>query len=329
MRRSSVLALVVAVLLLAGLVTEVTAQCPTARTFRSAGRPGNAVVIDVADLDPGSNEIGRFWDSEDATISHNGLEGPDFGNLCPPEHWWKPRELNGYWCIDGALTAAGCPQHGCPSRELTVVIEDYDQNGPPGIDGTAHYIAWKTDETPASDRWFDFGGVDGVTERTILPMLPFPELRITGSSRHGSIIQVSADLPDQSDHVHTWNWEQGTPYPTSDLILEWQVLRHVGNWDPGRLRSSGWEKLSVIQYFPGGAPTEFNATCLHHLDDEFYAMGIGFNGGNGQVIDSALVGRAIYLECDPNMADPDPSEELDRKPSATQLKGPGRSGGRR
>ena len=48
------------------------------------------------------------------------------------------------------------------------------------------------------------------------------------------------------------------------------------------------------------------------------------------MIDSALVGRAIPLECDPNVAQPDTPVELDKKSRPSELSSePRRSGGRR
>ena len=58
-------------------------------------------------------------------------------------------------------------------------------------------------------------------------------------------------------------------------------------------------------------------------------MGMGFNGGAFGVIDSALVGEAVQVECDPILADPEHPVEFE-KPGAVEIETkPGRSGGRR
>ena len=92
----------------------------------------------------------------------------------------------------------------------------------------------------------------------------------------------------------------------------------------------GWVTLQATPYVPGGAPDSFVVPCTSTATDEFVALGIGFNGGVAGSIDSALVGRAIPLECDPNLAQPDGPVDVGSKPAATDLNSkPGRSGGRR
>lgn len=332
MKALKILMVITALVVIVGLTTDTWAQCSSARLFRSSGKFGNNINIGVVGTDNTTNQIGRFWDSDNATLSNNGLAGPDFGNLCEingaDSAWWPV--INTERKIDGALTNLSCVQVGCPANKMTVVVEDYAADGPPGINETAYYTGWMVDETPAGGRWYDYGNVDGITvDNSIVPMLAFPDVVITGSSRAGATIQVNYNNLDQATMVHSTDWAGGGGvFPTVDVVLEWQLVKATATSDPGRLRSNGWVTIQTTPYVPGGAPNSFVVPCASTATFEFLAIGIGFNGGAGGAIDSALVGRAIPLECDPNLAQPD--LPVVSKPGATELnEKPGRSGGRR
>jgi hypothetical protein len=327
MKPLKILMVVTALVVIVGLTTDAWAQCPSGRVFRSAGKPGVNVRVDVSLTDPGDNEIGRLWDSDNANNSNGGLTGPNFGNLCPISEWWVPNAA-GLYNIDGGLTVGGCAQVGCPSNAMTIVVEDYGLQGPPGVNDTAFYIGWKVDETPADSRWYDYSKVDGITAVTVLNMLEFPRPVITSTNRDGATIVVNYNLADQAANNHTWNNSAGAPFPIGDIVSEWQLVKATGDADPGRLRSNGWVTIQSSPYVPGGDSTAFNVPCADTATDEYIAVGIGFNGGASGTIDSALVGPAIQLECDPNLAQPDEPQNIQRKPTATQI-GVGRSGGRR
>ena len=221
---------------------------------------------------------------------------------------------------------------GCPANKMTVVVEDYAEGGPPGVGNTAYYAAYMVDETPASGRWYDYGNLDGITvNNAIIPMLAYPDAVITGSSREGTTISINYNNLDQSNMVHSTDWAGGGGvYPTSAVISEWQLVKATGTADPGRDRSQGWVTINRTPYVAGGAPASFLVPCASTATDEYLAIGIGFNGGAFGVIDSALVGAAIPLECDPNVAQPDNPVDLNKKSGPTQIDStPRRSGGRR
>jgi len=329
MKALKILVVITAVVVIAGLTTQAWAACAPARVFRSVGAPvtNNIKISAVGSAQSGPNVIGRFWDSDDMNNSNNGLAGPNFGSLCPPSVWWLAAGVN--WKIDGQQGGTGCGAAGCPATNMTVLVEDYDEAGAPGVDGSAFYMGWMVESTPASARWWDYGLVDGATAAATIPMLEFPNLIVTGSSRAGQSITVNYQNLDQTNNNHTWQASVGDVYPTADVIREWQLVKATGTSDPGRARALGWVTVQSTAYVPGGAPAVFNVPCSSIATDEYLAVGIGFEGGTG-VIDSALVGSAIQIECDPNIAQPDLPTEMDRKPSATQLEGKaGRSGGRR
>jgi len=333
MKAMNILVVVAAVVVIAGLTADAWAQCPAPELFRSAGKFGNNVTVDTTGSDNNGNQIGRFWDSDNANNSNNGLAGPDFGSLCPPinadgvSSWWQdttpPLKK-----IDGFLTANLCLQTGCPAVKMTVVVEDYAAGGPPGVNADAYYVGWMVDKGTGG-RTYDYGAVDGLTSATSLGMLTFPHVQITGSSRNAASITVNYDNVDQTNNNHTWNFAAGAVFPTSDVVAEWQLVKATGTADPGRLRSNGWVTIQTAPYVPGGAPATFDVPCSSEVTDEYIAIGIGFNGGEFGVIDSALVGKATQLECDPNLAEPDGPQEIDRKDTATEIERTGRSGGRR
>jgi len=323
MKALKILVVITALVVIVGVTTDAWAQCAQGRIFRSSGKFGNNFKVDASAADDTTNQIGRFWDSDNAAFSNNNLVD---GSQCPANLWWLVGNNPGERLIDGALSVVPCLQSGCPTSKLTVVVEDYGTGGPPGVNGTAFYSAWLTEETPASGRWYDYGNSDGATSLTIVPLLPFPEVEITGSSRNAASIQVNYDNVDQGSSVHTWNHALSQVYPTTDVIAEWQLVKATGTADPGRARALGWVTIQTTPYVPGGAPASFDVPCTNQVSDEFLAIGIGFNGGVSGVVDSVLVGPATRLECDPNLANPN-DNQLDRKrPSATEIQ---RSGGRR
>lgn len=332
MKAVKYLVVIVALVVVGGVIADSWAQCAPARLFRSSGKLGNNLDFDVTGTDNNGNQIGYFWDSDDANASNSGF-APEYGARCPIDQWWKERAAPARQ-IDGAQGGTGCAGAGmgCPANKMTIVVEDYAEGGPPGVGSTAFYAAYIVDETPASGRWYDYGNLDGITaNNSIIPMLAYPDAVITGSSREGATIAINYNNLDQTNMVHSTDWAGGGGvYPTSAVISEWQLVKATGTADPGRLRSQGWVTINRTPYVAGGAPASFLVPCASTATDEYLAIAIGFNGGAFGVIDSALVGRAIPLECDSNIAQPDTPVEFKKKPAATQLESqPSRSGGRR
>ena len=184
--------------------------------------------------------------------------------------------------------------------------------------------------TPAAGRVYDYGALDGLPNNSIIPMLQFPDVVISTSSRAGANINIQYNNLDQSNMVHTTDWAGGGGvFPTTAVIAEWQLVKATGNADPGRARSLGWVTIKTTPYTPGGAPDTMLVPCSSTATDEWLAIGIGFNAGVANPpIDSALVGRAIPLECDPTLAQPEGPVDIQRKPAAQELQ-PRRTGGRR
>ena len=346
MKALKILMVVAALVVIAGLTTDAWAACPSAQFFVSSGAGGKNVRVTVDGVEDAGNAIGRFWDSDNWNDGHNGVfndagsvcEGQALGCLCPPinadpaSSWWviNNPSVPGENKVAGIMTNLACVQAGCPSN-LTVVVEDYATAGPPGVGDTAYYMAMMVDETGEA-RWWDLARVDGLNLSTTFPMLAFPDLVVTGSSRIGTTaVQIVYNNLDQTSSVHTWDNGSGAVFPTVDVIREWQLVKYTGETDPGRARSLGWTVIQRTPYVAGGTTgTTFTVPCDNQIDDEWVAVGIGFEGGTA-VIDSALVGEAIALECNPDLANPeDVIIHTDRKPSTQELQSkPARSGGRR
>ena len=322
MKALKFLVVITALVVFAGVVADSWAQCPNPRIFRSSGKFGLNVKVDVTGTDAGANEIGRLWDTQNSAFSNSNLAD---GSFCPASLWWLGADP--IRIVDGALTSGACVQTGCPTRDLTVVLEDYPAPGPPGIGGDAFYVGFAVTETPAEGRWYDYGLVDGVTAATTLPMIPFPVVDIVASDRSGGNVLVTVDYQDQGNHVHTWL--NGGIAPTNSVVAEWHLMKATGLTDPGRDRNS-WTQFATIGYVDGGDTQQHSVPCTDTIQNEFLAVGIGFAGGTGPVVDSALVGQAIALECDPNLADPEVKPDFKQKEANTELQAnPGRSGGRR
>ena len=332
MKAMKILVVITALVVVAGLTTDAWAQCSSARILQSNGQPltnnikfSDAGTFSDTDGPAGNARIGRFWDSDDRNNSNNGLVGPNFGSLCPPALWWITAGVN--WQVKGALTEGACAQVGCPSANLTIVLEDYATAGPPGVGDTAFYMGMKVRETPVSARWYDYGLLDGATAVTILPMTQFPDVVITSSSRSPGAVNISYTNLDQSNNVHTWDAAAGAVYPTADVVREWQLVKATGTTDPGRLRAPAWTTINTTTYVPGNQPDSWTVPCTDIVQDEWVAIGIGFEGGTG-VVDSALVGKAVALECNPNLAKPD-NGTLEAKDPENIGTTPRRTGGRR
>ena len=326
MKAMKILVVVVALVAITGMVTDAWAQCSGPRIFRSSGKGGLNVKIDTTGANSGGNEIGRLWDTQNAAFSNNGLSGPNFGSLCFPVNWWRTDGT--LWYVDGALTSGACAQTGCPTRDMTVVLEDYDVNGPPGINGTAYYVGWAVTETPPALRWYDYGLVDGVTAATTFPMLEFPLADVLNSNRNGENVEVTVQFADQGNHVHSWL--NGGVAATTAIVSEWHLMKATGTSDPGRLRSN-WVQIDAVAHQDGGSAKFYSIPCTDTIQNEWLAVGIGFNGGSAGVVDSALVGEAVALECDPNLAQPDDEIKPNFKPvpGNTELQPKQRQSGRR
>lgn len=303
------------VALMAAPVAEAT--CGVPKVFASAitgsmAQGYSQVAVSPAEVTPLGDEIGRFWQSSDATLANN------FGGTCPASIWWQNnaalnRAINGDW--------AGCVNTGCAVGNMTVVVEDFALANPaPGIGGDAYFVAWKANETPALLRGYDFGRV--AATGTIFDFETFPRAFVASSGRNGMNIEVTMNYADVAPNFHgvtgpctgsTPATCTNNPVPADEVIVSYDLMLSVGMGDPGRLRT-GWTQIATIPYPGAGVNGVFESVaCPDTLNDAWIAVGMTFDGGAAGGITSALVGRATRLECNPDLADPQPSDERPKK----------------
>jgi hypothetical protein len=347
---------VVAIATCAALSPAVNAQCATgARHFASVG--GNTELPKVRIL-PGASrggvldgvgtEIGRFWQSADSTLGHNFLPGdPDFkmdplrcptqGETQAGQGWWQVAQTTKRG-VTGLISGTGCMASTCPFGDMTFVIEDFGSSGPPGINDTAHFIGFRVDQTPGDYRYWDLAKV--APPDTDLLFIEFPVVTVTSSFKQGTDRVVTMNFANISFHVH--GQSESAPIPATEIIASYDLMVHSGDTDPGRLRyadtcdapNPGGRCWTLVQQTPftGVGPQGVSAVvpCESVTKDSFVALGISFKGGVGPNVPSALVGRAVQIECDPNLADPrvrpSPSVRTDERPDSRGVPSRSRTG---
>ena len=332
LRSRAFTALAVLAVLALGFVPAAEAQqaCSTgSRNFATVGGGGTTDKIYVL---PGSSrggvdgdvgtEIGRFWQSEDSTQGNNFLFGdadyrmddtlcPVVGNGQVAGGWWQVSETTKRG-INGFISGAGCLSSTCPFGRITVVVEDFGADGPPGVNDTAHFIGFQVDDTPGGVRHWDLSKV--APPNTDLLFIEFPTPTITSSFKQGTDRVVTLNYANIAFHVH--GQTETAPIPATDIIASYDLLVHTGDTDPGRLRyadncdapNPGGRCWTPVQQTPftGSGPSGVVAVvpCESVTKDSFVSLGVSFHGGAGPDIPSSLVGRAVQIECDPNLADP-------------------------
>jgi hypothetical protein len=304
------------------------------RNFATVGGSG---LVNMR-IDPGlSNgelglEYGRFWQCDDSASGNNFLPGstakvmaPAGTGLCASTDaaqagggWWQVASTTQRG-VNGLISGTGCFASTCPQGDLCTVVEDWGAGGPPGVGGTAFFVGWRSNETPPDFRYWDHGKFCG-TATCEVPMQEFPVPRVESSARDSAT--GDADIVAGSDRDPSVNVYVQTPAAgaASQLIASYDLLIHTGTTDPGRDRNSGaWSPLATIAYADAAlAGQPIVVPCTNEVDDSFIAFGLTFVGGDpGGPVPSQLVGSAIAIECDPNIADPKPkpTDTLRQRPT--------------
>jgi hypothetical protein len=239
--------------------------------------------------------VGKFWESGNSN-ANNGT--------CQASAWWLAQDANRK--VQEQINSTVCPQGGalCPNNSLTLVIEDYDEGGAPGVGGTAYFMAFTVDETPTEFRIFDMARV--IPGTGTLTFLEFPTPEVTGSGRTGSNVDTVQNWADVAVNFMSATGASDDPVPTGDVIVSYDLMKATGLTDPGRDRSN-WTLLQSFPYQAGYEGVQFSVPCDDEENDAFIALGFTFAGGTGGDVPSSLVGRAIALECDPFLAEPEPT----------------------
>lgn len=326
------------------------AQCPTGpRIFASIG--GGAGTNKMR-FDPGNSfgqlgsEEGRFWVCTNSNDGNNFVAGDATRRMntddlalpyCPTQEpsqsgggWWQVSQttLRG---IEGVISGTGCIANTCPDTDLCIVVEDYEA-APPGVDAGAYFIGWRTDFTPGPIRQWDLSKFCAPQDSGVncnVPMERFPVPKVTSATKSGPDRAITTDSDaDPSINVYVYTPNAG---PASGVIQTYDLMLHTGSSDPGRDRNATgcappnpggqcWTLLAQIPYADAalaGAPV--SVPCDNITDDAWIAFGLSFVGGApGGPVPSTLVGQAIAIECDPNIADPHPKPKsgirLDDRP---------------
>jgi hypothetical protein len=326
MKTVKILCFVAALALVAVAVAPTAeAQCTPSKRFASGANTNSGVVslgytyvhVDNDPVTPLGDEIGRFWQSSNATLANN------FSGTCPAASFWKVGKNGSDYGMDGSVGATGCTASGCPAGDLTVVVEDWQAGfPPPGIGGHAYFVAWRANETPSLTRFWDYGRT--APHLTVFPFVPFPTAHVASSARTGMTINITMNYVDVDPNFHGVTGPctgsnpttcTNNPVPADDVIVSYDLYRFNGPTEPGRDRDL-WTFVESVPYVPGGVTLDNVAggiNCPDTINDSFIAVGISFDGGSAGPVPSELVGRATRLECNPDMVDPQPQRPAPAK----------------
>jgi hypothetical protein len=320
-------AALVAVLVMAA-APAAEAQCAPGQVFASIGlgtpMAGSfkQVTVATAGKDNTGKELGRFWAAADSTKANN------FGGTCPStnlgvpaDSWWDlvgtDRGISGGFTV-GTCLLTSCPNPAAGADQMVFLVEEWGPGGPPGVGGTAYWIALRVDGTPALGRIWDLSRVTGNPPvNTVLPFLEFPTAQVTGSMRNLSGgVDTSNDYVDIGLNIHSGTGAGNVALADNLTATHYDICTFHGPADPGRLRSAGWNCSTSVSYDNGaktGVP--FKVACPTIVDDTWVAIGVTFSGGAGPAVKSNLVGRAIRVECDPTLAEPEPVKRPGLRPA--------------
>jgi hypothetical protein len=274
--------------------------------------------------------------------------------------WWRANQTTNR-AIEGNIATSDCQLNTCPDNDLIFLVEDYGASAPPpGVGGTAYFVALRTNGDPAGTcgiRWFDVAKAAAQsatcngTNAVLRQMLQFPTLKIASSGKTANDVVVTTNYgrpgggggaDDVGDNA--FGFAQAA-LPDNSIIASIDILAHTGPSDPGRDRFATcggaactnqglagnccWTQIRSIPYANGPiAGDQFTIDCGNRTEDIWVAAGITFQGGSAALnVKSALVGRAVQVQCDPATANPQPKVRPGAGERRTER--PTRSGGGR
>jgi len=327
MARSSLSRIVLSIVSVAAVVAVsapvAEAQCGAgARNFATIGGSGlvNLRVDPRTSAGELGDELGRFWQCDDSASGNNFIPGDAEKKMAPPGTGGcastDPAQAGGGWWqvaattmrgVNGLISGTGCFASTCPVGDLCTVVEDWGPSSPSGVYDTAYFVGWRSNETPPDFRYWDFAKFCG-SSTCVVPMERFPVPWVQSShwDANGDSELVIGSSDDPAVNVYVQTPAAG---PASQIIQSYDLMMHTGLVDPGRDRNSGsWSLLASIEYADAALQSlPILVPCDISLEDTFLAFGLTFKGGApGGPVPSQLVGSAIQLECDPNLADPKP-----------------------
>jgi hypothetical protein len=309
------LGLGVAIAIIALAMPASLAQCPASREFGGQGNGSLTGRIkiddDTNDFPNDGNEFASVWD----TVNGAGLFGSgdhiaSNPGACPSSGWYVTGgmflgTLSG---IQGFVGTAGCFPVQCPQPNVGFATLVEDVTG----DGTnAGFILYNVDASFANIRPYDhartagIGDVGGAQATQIFQ--PYPTVDTTGSFGPPPNTTVTNSYLDLLLNFHGAD----TTAAGSSAIVSYDIVAHHGpaapgsnrgDYNMGTIRSVAYEDLGVVG-------DEVLVPCPTEADDTFLAVGASFRNGPLAPIESLLVGQPTAVECDPNIAEPQPRLE--------------------
>ena len=154
----------------------------------------------------------------------------------------------------------------------------------------------------------------------------FPVADVIMSARNGLSVEITLNIRDAGDNFRGTDDQGATQLAASSTIASYDLMKAQSLGDPGRDRSA-WTMIDQIAYADAAVSGHFQSiACDEQTTDAWLAVGITFVGD----IESAYVGQAIALQCDPALADPGGRQLLDREtPSQRKTPKPTRARGTR
>jgi hypothetical protein len=279
--------LVLAVVLLAGVMAPMAfGACSPPKGM--AQRLGDGVnYYYVHGLRNDGSEVGLWWEPGNAAGANNGTK--------PLAEWVGifPTYANEWFLYDGEL---GGLTVGCPTGNMAVIITQ--DNG-----ASASYAVLQA--TEATGQAFNFIHGD-------VFMQPLPKPGVTASSRVGTDVVVDLVIPNieagfaSRDTVGAVNAVDGFVLFTAQ-----------GATDPGRAVAA-WTPLATNAY--EGTDASVLGQVVDCSSEVRTWLAVGLQGAGGGPA-GGHVGEAVFVECDPLLADPGDKFDLIRERGQGQKKG--------
>lgn len=195
---------------------------------------------------------------------------------------------------------------GCPSgSDMIVSITDQSADGQ-----TGYYLVTAADENTANKKDYDFGQNGGS-----LTLQAIPTPTITSSSRAGNDITVNLSWTNNLAAAYVDN---NTGNAASAVVTGWSVLKQEvarGSAAPASRGAGGWTSVHT-ESGSGAITATLTFACDTPASNEvFLALAPALDSG---IVPGHVGANSTRIECDPNMADPDPKFKIIKK------KGPGR-----
>lgn len=182
------------------------------------------------------------------------------------------------------LDLASCGS-GCPASGGTIAI--LAQHQPAGTAKT-HFLVATVSETFATSVNFDYGGQGDHN------LIEVPRPRVVSSSRAGSLVNVSVQIPSIAGGLYGPN--------AASAVTGYNILSASSATNPGRNAAAYSLRTSVAA--PGGVAGTSGVVgvdCTTATSDQWVVTQLTFEGG---AVLSSAVSEPTRVNCNPALADP-------------------------